>query len=145
MYKQVDTEKFIVWLVAWSIHGHSEIWIVMIDAMTADDMIRGDTMSMEVAISWQWLFSLMSNGKSKPLEVLGFPGCWMEIWRKWKFDGFESCTVHDWFLLRRKKISSMEIGKKEMDEKVGASISKTGSANVSYLVGLLKWLVTWVW
>ena len=32
----------------------------------------------------------------------------------------------------------MEIGKKEMDEKVGASISKTGSANVSYLVGLLK-------
>ena len=74
----------------------------MIDAMIADDMIRGDTMSMEVAISWQWLFSLMSNGKSKPLEVLGFPGCWMEIWRKWKFDGFESCTVHDWSLLRRK-------------------------------------------
>ena len=102
MCKQVDTEKFIAWLVAWSIHGHSEIWIVMIDAMTADDMIRGDTMSMEVAISWQWLFSLMSNRKSKPLEVLGFPGCWMEIWRKWKFDGFESCTVHDWFLLRRK-------------------------------------------
>ena len=32
----------------------------------------------------------------------------------------------------------MEIGKKEMDEKVGASISETGSANVFYLVGLLK-------